>query len=105
VTPLDAAALVALLALPFHWAVKRELAQIEDPAYLRAHGVVIVSLSAIEAHSETIGRYRGQDIWRTLTFKGIVYAFDRVVPPAERERVGAGELYVEPGLVFRALHS
>lgn len=97
--------LVALLALPFYWAVQRELARQGDPAYLRRHGVVIVSLRAIEAHSAAVGTYCGRDIWGTLTFKGIVYRYDRIVPPKERERIGAGELYLEPGLVFRALHS
>ena len=104
-TPLDAVALVALLALPFHWLIRHHLRQLEDPAYLRSHGVVIVSPGAIESHSEPIGCYRGHDIWRTVTFKGIVYRFDRVLPASQRERIGAGELYVEPGIVFRALNS
>jgi hypothetical protein len=100
VTPLDAAALVALLAMPLHWMVKREFDRLEDPAYLRAQGVVIVSAAAIESHAEPIGRYRGQDIWRTITFKGMEYRFDRVIPARERERLGTGELYLEPGLVY-----
>ena len=97
--------LVGLLVLPFHWVVQRELARQSDPAYLRQRGVVIVSLNAIEAHSEPVGTYAGREIWGTLTFKGMVYRFDRIVAPQERERIGAGELYVEPGLVFRARHS
>ena len=104
-TALDAAALVTLLALGFHLLVGHHLQKLDDPAYLRAHGVVIVSLRAIDAHGEAIGDYRGQPIWATLTFKGMRYAFDRIVPPAERERIGPGELYVEPGMVFRALNS
>ena len=104
-TPLEASLLVALIALPFHWLVQYHLAREEDSAYLRRHGVVIVSLEAIEAHSEPIGRLHGQDIWRTVTFKGIVYGFDRVIPASRRESIAPGELYVEPGIVFRALHS
>jgi hypothetical protein len=103
VTPLDAAALVALLAMPFHWMVKRELQRLEDSAYLRAQGVVIVCLRAIDSHAEPIGRYRGQDIWRTLTFKDVEYRFDRVISAQDRERVGPGELYLEPGLVYVAV--
>ena len=99
-SPLDAAVLAALLALPFHWAVRRELARQADPAYLRRHGVVIVSLSALDAHAEPVGRYMGRDIWRSVLFKGMEYRFDRIVPARERERTGPGELYLEPGLVY-----
>lgn len=99
-TPLDVGVVVALLALPFYWALKRELDRLEDPAYLRRHGIVIVRLSAIEAHSEPIGSYEGREVWRTLTFKGMEYRFDHVIPARERERVGPGELYLEPGLVY-----
>ena len=78
-TALDAAALVALLAWPLHWMVKREFDRLEDPAYLARQGVVIVKLSAISSHAEPIGTYKG------------------------RERVGPGELYLEPGLVYVAV--
>ena len=97
--------LVGLLILPFHWVVQRQLALQSDPAYLRQHGVVIVSLNAIEFHSEPVGTYAGREIWRSVTFKGIEYGFDRIVSARERERIGPGELYIEPGLVFRALNS
>jgi len=69
VTPLDAAALFALLFLPFHWLLKRHFDQLQDPAWLRAQGVVIVKLSALEAHAETVGTYMGREIWRSVTFK------------------------------------
>lgn len=104
-TPLDAAALFALLFLPFHWLVKRHFDELQDPAYLRARGVVIVQPSALEGHTEPVGSYMGREIWRSVKFKGMEYRFDRVVAPKERERIVAGELYVEPGLVFRALSS
>ena len=100
-TPLDAAALVALLAWPFHWALTRELDRLEDPAYLARQGIVIVKLSALDSHAEAIGVYKGREIWRSLTFKGMQYRFDRVVPASARERLRPGELYLEPGLVFR----
>jgi hypothetical protein len=103
VSPLDAVVVAALLALPFHWAVQRELARQADPAYLRRHGVVIVSPSALEAHAEPSGSYMGREIWRSVRFKGMEYRFDRIVPARERERTGPGELYVEPGLVYVAV--
>lgn len=102
-TPLDAAALFALLLLPFHWLVQRHFAQMEDPAYLRRQGIVIVQPGVIESRSEAIGRYRGHDICRVLTFKGTQYRFDRIMPAQERERLGPGELYLEPGLVYVAV--
>jgi len=101
-SPLDAAVIAALLALPFHWAVQRELARQADPAYLRRHGVVIQSLRAIDACAAPIGAYMGQPIWASVTFKGMIYRFDRVVPSGERDRIRAGELFVAPGLVYVA---
>jgi hypothetical protein len=98
--PLEAAALVALLALPFHWLLQRELAKLDDPGYLRGHGVVIVSPAALEAHTAPIGRYMGCEIWGSVTFMGMRYRFERIVPPRERERIGARELYLPPGLVY-----
>ena len=47
---------------------------LHDPAYLRRHG--------------------------SVTFKGMVYRFDRVVPERERERISARELWLAPGLVY-----
>ena len=97
---LEACVLVALLALPFHWLVRRELDKLDDPGYLRRHGVVIVSPAVLEAHSAPIGRYRDREIWGSVTFKGMRYRFDRVVSEKERERISARELYLAPGLVY-----
>ena len=91
---------VVLLVLGFHWLVKREFGRLEDPAYLRRHGVVIVSPAALDTHAAPIGRYSGCDIWASVTFKGMLYRFDHIVPPRERERISARELYLEPGLVY-----
>ena len=102
-TPLDAAALCALLLLPFHWLVQRQFDQLEDCAYLRAHGVVIVKAGAVECGSDSLGTYMGREIPRTVTFKGMVYRFDRVILPRQRDDIGAGELYLDPGLVYVAV--
>ena len=99
-TSIDAAALVLILFLPLNWLVLRHFRQIEAPEYLRRHGVVIVSEYALQARSAAIGEFMGRSIAATVTFKGMVYRFDRVVEARLRERVGAGELFLEPGLVY-----
>jgi hypothetical protein len=98
--PLDAAALIILLALPLHWLVMRQLDRDSDPAWLREHGIIIVSERALQAHSAPIGRYHGRPIWATVTFKGMVYRFDRIIEGHRRERLEARELFLEPGLVY-----
>ena len=99
-SPLEAAFLVLALFLPATWLVRREIDRIEDPRYLRDHGVVIVAESVLQAHSAPIGTYRGHPIWGTVTFMGMPYRFDRVALPKERERIGRGEMYLEPGLIY-----
>lgn len=99
-TPIDAAALVLLVFLPLNWLVLRHFDQLEDPAYLRRHGVVIVSERALQGRSAPVGQFMGRPIWATVTFKGTVYRFDRIQPAARREALGPGELFLEPGLVY-----
>jgi hypothetical protein len=98
-TPIDAAIVIALLFLPLSWLVLRHVDQLGDPAYLRRHGVVITSERAIEAHSAPIGEYLGGPIWGSVVFKGMQYRFDRV---QQKKTLGAGELFLDPGLVYRA---
>jgi hypothetical protein len=97
---LDAAAVVAVLALPAFWLVHRELARLGDPAYLREHGVVIVSEKALQEHSEPIGEYLGHPIWASVRFMGMEYRFHRVQDRRKREDLAPRELYLEPGLVY-----
>ena len=99
-SPIDAAILVLVLALPLHWLVLRHFDQVSDPAYLRKHGVVVVTGRALQAHAEPIGQYLGQPIWASVTFMGMVYRFDHVIRPGRRDDIGAGELFLEPGLVY-----
>jgi len=98
-TPLEAVALVALMALPLHWLVQRELAKAGnvDP---RSCGIVVVRESAIDAHSLPIGEYMGHEVWQSVTFRGLVYQFDRIQSPSLREKLGPGELFLDPGLVY-----
>jgi hypothetical protein len=98
--PLDAAALVVLLYLPFHWLVRRHFLQLADPAYLRRHGVIVRSEAVLETRSAPIGLYMGHPIWGGLRFMGMDYRFDHVLDRRLREHIGAGELFLEPGLVY-----
>jgi hypothetical protein len=99
---LDAAAVIVLVALPWLWLVNRELAKLADPGYLRRHGVVIVSETALQAHSDPIGEYLGHPIWGSVRFMGMEYRFDHVQERRARERLAPGELFLEPGLVYVA---
>jgi hypothetical protein len=102
VSPLDAALLAVILALPLFWLVVRELDRLDDPAYLRKHGVVIVLDKVLEAHSAPIGEYMGRPIWATVTFMGLQYRFDHVIERRQRDRIEPRELFLEPGLVYVA---
>jgi hypothetical protein len=99
-SPLESALMVAVMALPAFWWVQRQLARDSDPDYLRKQGVVIVLEKALEAHSGAIGEYMGRPVWETVTFKGMLYRFSHILDARKRERVGPGELFIEPGLVY-----
>ena len=99
-TPLACAALAIALASPFIWMVRRHLRQMEDPGYLRAHGVIIVADRILQGRSPPIGHYMGRPIWGSVTFMGMQYRFDRVIDAGKREGIKAGELYLDPGLVY-----
>jgi hypothetical protein len=100
VSPLDAALLVMILALPLFWLVLRELDRLDDPAYLRRQGVVIVLDRVLEARSAPIGEYMGRPIWATVTFMGVQYRFDHVIERRRRDRIEPRQLFLEPGLVY-----
>ena len=99
-TPLEALLVPIALALPMIWLMRFELDRLRDPDYLRRHGVIIVAESVLESHSDPIGRYMGRKIWGTVTFMGIVYRFDHIAQPRQREATRPGELFLEPGLVY-----
>ena len=97
---LEVIAIIVLLALPWLWLVRRELARWSDSAYLRAHGVVIVAESALQGHAAPIGEYMGHPIWASVRFMGMDYRFDHVTPGNRRECLGPRELFIDPGLVY-----
>ena len=47
-----------------------------------------------------IGIYAGGEIYETLSYLGMRYAFDRIAPASYRLTVSEGELFVEPGLLY-----
>lgn len=99
-SPLESALLVAVLVLPFHFLVLWQLARLGDPAYLRSQGIVVVHESALDQRSASVGVLAGRDIWGSVTFLGMAYRFDRITRPENKERIGPGELYLDPGLVY-----
>jgi hypothetical protein len=99
-SPLEASLLISALALPLFWLVQRQFDRLDDPAYLRSVGVIIVLEQALQERTEVIGSYQGHPIWGTVTFKGARYRFSRIVRQAAKEKISAGELYLEPGLVY-----
>ncbi|MCU0804535.1 MAG: hypothetical protein MUF79_05530 [Burkholderiales bacterium] len=87
---------------PLHWLVWRQMSMLDDPRHLRAVGVVILREEAIDAYGELIGRYADTSIHGTVTFMGMRYEYARVVHPDYAARVGENELYLPPGLLYRA---
>ena len=106
-SPLQVLIVFLLMALPLWWLVLRELDKLEDPAYPREHGVLIVSEAALQAHSEPIGEYLGHPIWGWVRFMGMDYRFDHIVDTRAsrhaRERLAPRELFLDPGLVYLAV--
>jgi hypothetical protein len=101
--PLEAVALVAILFLPIHCLVQWQFSRLDDPSYLRSHGIVVVHECTLEGHTEPVGEYAGRAIWGSVTFMGMRYRFDRVARPQDKEKTGPGELYLDPGLVYVAV--
>jgi hypothetical protein len=97
-SPLEAALLIVVLTLPFHFLVQWQLALHCDPRYLRKHGVVIRREDILERSDEIIGRYRGRDIPGALVIMGMHCRFAGIVPPGYR--VKTRELLLPPGLLY-----
>lgn len=98
-----AMAVVAILGFtPALWLLRRQIALLRDPANLLLHGVIVRRFEALDGVAETIGRYRGSEIYRYVTFKGMRYEFERVVPLPKLFQVGPRELFLEPGIIYVA---
>jgi hypothetical protein len=94
--------IVAVAYLPILLLLRKHLALLEDPANFLRHGVVLRRPDALDGVAEIIGRYRDSNIYRYVTFKGMRYDFERVVPTPRLFQVGPKELFVEPGIVYVA---
>jgi hypothetical protein len=99
---LAATVIVALGFAPIIWLLRKQFSRLEDPANLLLHGVVVCRKEALDGVADCIGRYRDSDIYRYVTFKGMRYDFERVVPLPRSFQVGPRELFVEPGIVYVA---
>jgi hypothetical protein len=91
---------LAATVVPCYLIIRAELRKLRDPAYLRAAGVLIRTLKALDAVAEVIGRYNGTDIYRYVIFKGMRYEFDHIIPLGLPRQVGENELLIEPGVVY-----
>ena len=98
-SPLEASLLVIVMALPFHFLLQWQLGRLSDPHYLRTCGIVVCKPEIIE-FGTVVGTFAGTPVHDGVIFMGMHYRFDRIVPRGERERIGAGELYLEPGVVY-----
>lgn len=92
--------ILAIFWIPI-WVVRRELAWRRQPDYWRRWGAVVLTPTALQQQERVIGRYMGVEIFEQVRFGGCTYRFERVAPSADRDSVGGGELFLEPGLVYR----
>ncbi|MCB1887540.1 MAG: hypothetical protein KDH20_08025 [Rhodocyclaceae bacterium] len=83
------------------WFVRREIAFRHTPGYWRRFGAVVLRPGALQGREESIGSYMGAPIFRRVRFHGCDYDFDRVAPSEERDLIAGGELFLEPGIVYR----
>lgn len=97
-----AIASLLILLLPLHLRTKHFLARLGTPAYLREVGVIILRPEALDACGDIIGMYADASIYATVTFKGMVYEFDRITHPTYKAYICRDELYLDPGLIYIA---
>lgn len=93
---------IAAAVLPVYFVTKLELKKLWNPHYLKQVGVIIKRMDALDAVSDVIGRYMGQNIYRFVEFVGLRYYFDRIVPADYKRHIRENELYLEPGLLYVA---
>lgn len=92
--------IVVMFLVPI-WAVKRELEARTRPDYWRRWGAVVLKPRALQAQDRPIGSYMGTEIFDHVRFADCDYRFDHVAPSEERDLIKGGELFLEPGLVYR----
>lgn len=92
--------LAAALAAPLYFLTRLERDRVNDPQYVRRCGGVVSRERLRLGDAPVIGTYDGSPIYAQIEYLGIRYRFDRAMPPSSGFRPGAGELYVDPGLVY-----
>ena len=83
------------------WAVRREVSNRQSPGYWRCWGAVVLSPTALQGRDHPIGSYMGVPIFEHVRFCNLDYLFERVARSEERDLIEGGELFLEPGLVYR----
>lgn len=91
-----------ILMLPLHLMARHHLGRLGTPAYLREVGVIILRPEALDACGDIIGMYAGAAIYSTVTFKGMIYEFERIADPDYKAYICRDELYLDPGLIYIA---
>jgi hypothetical protein len=92
--------IAAILGL-LHFVARLERERLQAPDYVRRCGAAIGREALqIDPNTEVIGYYDGNEIRASVAYLGIRYRFECVVPPSYRRQLSAGELYVEPGLLY-----
>lgn len=98
---MDALGLLAVMLILYAaWRVVRWAYARDTSWQQREGGLVVNGLDALEAVADVIGRYMGTDIYALIRFRGVSYRFASVVAPDYKESLHAGELFMEPGLLY-----
>ena len=81
--------------------LRRDLRDRASPTYWHRWGAVVMRNRALQSRNQVIGSYMGAQIFERVRFADCDYRFDHVAPSEERNLISGGELYLEPGLVYR----
>lgn len=74
-----------------------------DPVIMRHLGIVVTHARAFDSAGPVIGEYAEAPIYSEVVFKGMQYRYDRVAPRSYSKAIGANELFLVPGIVYRAV--
>lgn len=91
-----AAILIAPLHLAIEWEITRTVAAEDD----RVSRVVREPDASCEDLGPIIGFFNGRTIYGSVTYRGMVYEFDRLAPPRYDRVLARNELFLDPGLVY-----
>jgi hypothetical protein len=96
---LETVLLAATLVPAIYLLVEMERGRVSDPEHVRRFGAA-VARDALEQEPGVIGSYDGAEIHGYVRYLGMRYRYEGVVPTHYRSSVQAGELFVEPGLLY-----